>query len=205
MVPNHQTLRNTPLDTRLNVAAFGLLGYELDLRDLSPAQRKELKAQIETYKKWRDVLQWGQFYRVRGGNDRQWCCVSRDRKRAVGLLLRERMIPNQPGGRFFARGLEEETVYRFTNVPRPVDVKRFGSLINTSAPFHIRQDSLIHDLVARVVRMPGETELVRAAGGTLERSGVQLKPAFAGTGYDQRVRFFPDFFSRLYFMEAEDG
>lgn len=203
--PNHQTLRNTPLDTRLNVAAFGLLGYELDLRDLSPAQRKELKAQIETYKKWRDVLQWGQFYRVRGGNDRQWCCVSRDRKRAVGLLLRERMIPNQPGGRFFARGLEEETVYRFTNVPRPVDVKRFGSLINTSAPFHIRQDSLIHDLVARVVRMPGETELVRAAGGTLERSGVQLKPAFAGTGYDQRVRFFPDFFSRLYFMEAEDG
>ena len=202
---NHQTLRNTPLDTRLNVAAFGLLGYELDLRDLSPAQRKELKAQIETYKKWRDVLQWGQFYRVRGGNDRQWCCVSRDRKRAVGLLLRERMIPNQPGGRFFARGLEEETVYRFTNVPRPVDVKRFGSLINTSAPFHIRQDSLIHDLVARVVRMPGETELVRAAGGTLERSGVQLKPAFAGTGYDQRVRFFPDFFSRLYFMEAEDG
>ena len=27
--PNHQTLRSTPLDTRFNVAAFGILGYEL--------------------------------------------------------------------------------------------------------------------------------------------------------------------------------
>ena len=35
-------------------------------------------------------------------------------------------------------------------------------------------------------------------------AGVKLAPAFAATGYDERVRFFPDFFSRLYFMEAEE-
>ena len=200
--PNHQTLRDTPLDTRLNVAAFGLLGYEYDLRDLSPGKRKKLKDQIDTYKQWRDVLQWGQFYRVRGGNDREWCCVSADKKRAVGLLLRELMVPNDPNDRFFARGLEEETLYRFSNVPRSVDVKRFGTLVNAIAPIHIRQDSLIHDVVARVVKMPGEREDVTASGGVLMHAGVKLAPAFAATGHDERVRFFPDYFSRLYFFEA---
>ena len=202
--PNHQTLRDTPLDTRLNVAAFGLLGYEYDLRDLSPGKRRKLKTQIETYKQWRDVLQWGQFYRVRGGNDRQWCCVSADGKRAVGLLLRELMIPNDPNQIFYARGLDEDKTYRFSNVPRPVDVKRFGTLVNTRAPFHIKQDSLIHDVVARVMRMPGETEEHLVSGAALMYAGVKLKQAFSATGYDERVRFYPDFFSRLYFMEAQE-
>ena len=203
--PNHQTLRDTPLDTRLNVAAFGLLGYEYDLRDLSPGKRKKLRTQIETYKRWRDVLQWGQFYRVRGGNDRQWCCVSPDGKRAVGLMLRTLMIPNDPNHIFFARGLDGERTYRFSNVPRNVDVKRFGTLVNAIAPFHIRQDSLIHDVVARVVRMPGEQEEVVASGAALMHAGVKLKQAFSATGYDERVRFYPDFFSRLYFMEAVES
>ncbi len=203
--PNHQTLRDTPLDTRLHVAAFGLLGYEYDLRDLSPGKRKKLKAQIETYKAWRDVLQWGQFYRVRGGNDRIWCCVSEDKKRAVGLTLRTLMIPNDPDQIFFARGLDEGLTYHFSNVPRPVDVKRFGTLVNAIAPFHIKQDSLIHDVVARVVRMPGEQEEVTASGALLMHAGVKLKQSFAATGYDERVRFYPDFFSRLYFMETVES
>ena len=202
--PNHQTLRDTPLDTRLNVAAFGLLGYEYDLRDISPGKRKKLKTQIDVYKRWRDVLQWGQLYRIRTGNDRQWCCVSPDKKRAVGLLLRTLMVPNDPNDIFRARGLAEETVYRFSNIPRSVDVKRFGTLVNAIAPFHIRQDSLVHDVVARVVKMQGETEDVTASGALLMHAGVKLAPAFAATGYDERVRFYPDFFSRLYFIEAQD-
>jgi alpha-galactosidase len=141
---------------------------------------------------------------VRSGNDRQWCCVAPDGKRAVGLLLRTLMIPNDPNERFFARGLTEETRYRFSNVPRPVDVKRFGTLVNAVAPFHIKQDSLVHDVVARVMRMPGETESVTASGGVLMHAGVKLAPAFAATGYDERVRFFSDFFSRLYFIEATE-
>ena len=29
--PNHQTLRNTPIETRFNVAIFGIFGYECNL------------------------------------------------------------------------------------------------------------------------------------------------------------------------------
>ena len=202
-VPNHQTLRKAPFEARFGVAAFGLLGYELDVRALSPGDAKRVKEEISTYKLWRDVLQFGDFYRVRERGDRQWCCVSQDKTRAVGLLLRSLTRPNDPHDRYFARGLDPERTYHFKNVPRAVDVKRFGSLINTSAPIHIRQDSLIHDLVNRVVRLEGEREEHTLSGAALMRAGVQLRQAFAATGFDERVRCMRDYDARMYFMEAE--
>ena len=45
--PHQQTLRQTPLSTRFNVAAFGALGYELDLGELSPQEKKQVSEQIE--------------------------------------------------------------------------------------------------------------------------------------------------------------
>ena len=44
--PSHSALRNTPIDTRFNVAFFGALGYELDLSLLEPAEKKQVKNQI---------------------------------------------------------------------------------------------------------------------------------------------------------------
>ena len=41
--PHAQTLRSTPLNTRGNVAFFGCLGYELDLRTLLPVEIKEIR------------------------------------------------------------------------------------------------------------------------------------------------------------------
>jgi alpha-galactosidase len=49
--PHQQTLRDTPLSTRYNVACFGNLGYELDLRFLTSAEKREIKDQIAFYKK----------------------------------------------------------------------------------------------------------------------------------------------------------
>ena len=40
-----------------------------------------------------------------------------------------------------------------------------------------------------------------------EQMRAEAEPYVAArteTGYDERVRFYPDFFSRLYFMEAVD-
>ena len=199
--PNHQTMRDTPLDSRFNVSAFGLLGYEYDLRDLNSEKKKKLTAQIELYKKWRDVLQTGDFYRTEQGNVHQWICVSRDKSRAVALMIQDLTVPNTQYHRFVARGLDPEKIYHFGNVPRSVNVKRFGSLINTMAPVHVKQDSIIHGIIDRVVKMPGETEDVTASGSALMNAGVKLKQAFSGTGYSEDVRFFADFFSRLYFIE----
>ena len=64
-VPNHQTGRITPIDTRAAVAFFGVFGYELDPTELSAADRASVAAQIAFYKDHRELFQRGRFVRLR--------------------------------------------------------------------------------------------------------------------------------------------
>ena len=83
------------------------------------------------------------------------------------------------------------------------NIKEFGDLVNMISPVHIRQGSLLQSAVAKVIKMDGETEDLYAYGDTMMYAGVHVKQAFAGTGYNDQVRLFPDFGSRIYFMEEE--
>lgn len=199
--PNHQTLRVTPLATRFHVAAFGMLGYECNLCDMKPQERRQIREQITLYKIWRDVLQYGTFYRGRSGNLYEWTCVSPDRKKAVGMVLQVLAEPNTMFTQYFPKGLDPEQKYRFYNIEQKMEIKPFGDLVNMVSPVHIRYDSLLHNAANRLIKMPGEVEDYRAFGSVL-MGGVKLKGAFAGTGYDENTRYFQDFSSRLYFMEA---
>ena len=201
--PNHQTLRRTPLATRFAVAAFGALGYECDVRDLPSPEKQAIREQIALYKKWREVLQFGDFYRITEGNLHRWTCVSPDKSRAVVLLLQELTEANVQAHRLQLRGLDPDKTYRLYNIPGRVDVRTFGSLINTVTPVHVRQDSVLHNVIAKQVKMSGEVENVTATGSVLMHTGVMLSPAFSGSGFNEKVRIFPDFAARLYFLEAE--
>lgn len=217
--PNHQTLRTTPLETRFQVAAFGICGYECNFCDMKKEELEAAKTQIALYKKWREVLQTGTFYRGRTftdsiygtesvlqqseGNFMEWTCVSQDRKKAVGFLLQKLVTPNTQFAYYKAKGLAPDILYHFYNRSLQYNVKEFGDLVNTVAPVHIRQDSLLHNVVAKFVKMDGEEEDYLVYGDTLMYGGIKLKQSFGGTGYDKKMRFFPDFASRMYFMEAE--
>ena len=203
--PNHQTLRKTPLATRFAVAAFGALGYECDVRGLPSAEKQAIREQIALYKKWREVMQFGDFYRITEGNLHRWTCVSPDRSRAVVLLLQELTEANVQAHRLQLRGLDPDKTYRLYNIPGRVDVRTFGSLINTVTPVHVRQDSVLHNVIAKQVKMSGEVEKVTATGSVLMHTGVMLSPAFSGSGFNEKVRIFPDFAARLYFLEAEEN
>ena len=217
--PNHQTLRITPLETRFNVAAFGICGYECNFCDMKKEELEAVKAQIALYKEWREVLQTGTFYRGRtfadsahgaesvlqqsDGNIMEWTCVSKDRKKAVGFLMQKLVTPNTQFGYYKAKGLMPDVPYHFYNRFLKYNIKEFGDLVNTVAPIHIKQDSLVHNMVSKFVKMDGETEDYHVYGDALMYSGVKLKQSFGGTGYNNEVRYFQDFASRLYFMEAE--
>ena len=201
--PNHQTMRVTPLETRFNIAAFGALGYELNVRDMDKDSRESMKAQITLYDVWREVFQFGQFYRGRSGNIHEWTVVSPEQDRAVGMVMQEMVKPNTQYEYYKPVGLDPDRTYRLYNISGRVNIKLFGSLINTMAPIHIRQDSLIYDIVARVVKM-GEEKEDYAAKGSVLMQGVKLSQAFSGTGYSEQVRLFPDYASRMYFMIAAD-
>ena len=202
-VPNHQTLRNTPIDTRFDVAAFGVCGYELNLSDLKKEELAIIKSQVEFYKKWRKTLQFGDFYRIKSGNIHQWMTVSEDRSTAVGMVLQQLVHPNTQYECFVAKGLDPDARYHFYNIAKKHDIRKFGDLINTVAPFHVKQDSVVHHTIARFVTMPGEEENHTAYGETLMNGGVSLKQAFSGTGYSDQVRYFQDFCTRMYLFEKE--
>lgn len=77
-------------------------------------------------------------------------------------------------------------------------------MVNTVAPIHIKQDGVLHNVIAKFVKMPGEVEDTVAYGDTLNEGGVKLAQSFVGTGYNDQVRYFPDFGARLYFIEKVD-
>ncbi|MEE8836307.1 MAG: alpha-galactosidase [Eubacteriales bacterium] len=201
--PNHQTLRETPLDTRFNVAAFGIFGYELNLCDLGKREFEEIKKQTELYKQWREVLQRGDFYRGRSGRIHEWTCVLPDRSSAVGMILQEKAIPNAPFEQFRAGGLDPKRRYHLYSLQQRRDVRCFGDLVNTVAPVHVRPGSFLHRMIASFVTMPGEQEEMNVTGALLMRAGVKLAPGYAGTGYNENTRYFADGCSRMYFMEGE--
>ena len=217
--PNHQTLRKTPLDTRFAIAAFGSLGYECNLCDMSKEELTAIREQIALYKEWREVLQKGDFYRGRtlgnmqpganrgqmpdtDGNLMEWTCVSEDCTKAVGLLFQKLVIPNNPNHIYFAKGLAPEKKYVFYGRELKYDLRNFGDLINTVSPVHLNAEGKLVDMIAKFVKMDGEKESYSLSGELLMQAGVHLCQAFAATGYNDRVRYFADFAARMYFMKA---
>lgn len=84
--PNEQNGRITPLNTRFAVAMSGDLGYELDLTKLTDEEKDEIRQQVEEYKKLRQLIQQGSFYRLKSpfdSNQTAWNFVSKDRKEVV--------------------------------------------------------------------------------------------------------------------------
>lgn len=115
-VPNHQVKRNTSLDFRANVAFFGAFGYELDPNEMTAEEQEEVKEQIRFYKKYRRLIQFGRFYRLKNPFDNQgdaaWMVVSEDRKTAVVAWYKVLAVPNPKLKKLLLKGLDPHMVYR---------------------------------------------------------------------------------------------
>ena len=114
-VPNHQTGRTTPLETRFAVALGGCFGYELDPRKLSEEEQADLRRQSDYARETEMTRLHGLLYRLRSpftGNDTAWISVSPDRSQAVFTLVRSRVVPNTPPPLIRLEGLDPERVYR---------------------------------------------------------------------------------------------
>jgi alpha-galactosidase len=115
-VPNHQTLRTTPLSTRANVAYFGTFGYELDPLTLTEEDKKEIKEQVALYKKHRELIRDGQFYRLLSPfseNETAWMVVSPDKSEALIGWYKVLANANPPKAQSLClAGLDENKVYQ---------------------------------------------------------------------------------------------
>lgn len=114
ITPNHQLFRNTPLETRGNVAYFGAFGYELDLTKLSEEEHEIIKKQVEFVKEYRELIQKGTFFRLQSpfeNNISAWMIVSEDKKEAIVAYFKVLNDVNCPLRRMKLHGLDENLVY----------------------------------------------------------------------------------------------
>ncbi len=196
--PNHQTLNSVPLETRFEVACAGCFGYELNLCDMSDSDKKVVADQVEFYKKHRELFQFGDYYRL---PDDSYVIVSKDRKKAVAFVVERSSKPNNDYTCIKTRGLDDDKFYNMYERVVPLSVKAFGSLVNTMAPVHVKQDGIIHGIIDKFMNMKGEEQKATAPGATFNGHGVALNSAFCGTGYGEGTRIMRTNDTRMYLFE----
>ncbi len=192
--PHAQTLRTTPLCTRGNVSFFGCLGYELDLKHLLRIEKDEIRKQIELYKRYRDIFQFGRFDRLENG----WQ-VTKNGRALAGVF--RKTVSAAPGYETLRlKALDKETRYHFRSNPQALRVGQFGSLVKHVAPVDLNPNGLILRTADRMITLPDGAQETQVSGAALV-AGVRLLPLFRGTGYDKNQRTLTDFGSELFIIE----
>ncbi len=194
-VPNHQLMRNTPIESRFNTAAFGLLGYELDLTKLSQFDKAVIKKQISFYKKYRKILQFGDFYRIQNPADNSicvWSVVSPDKDCAIVGYYQQLAHPNPGTERYKLVNLSDDILYTVKNRLQYVDIRQLGELINMVLPVDLKSDNYLQEV---------EKTVFKAFGDQLMNRGFSPKQQFYGTGIDMNIAYIGDFGSRIFILD----
>lgn len=202
--PHQQTLRDTPLSTRFNVAAFGVLGYELELKYMTKAELKELRGQIAFYKKHRKTLQYGRFYRFdeHKANKLHWQVSSKDGKEHVVGCFQKLCTASEGYDMLSVHGLEPSARYHLVCKRQSLFIKRLGGLVKHVMPVELDPDGFVLRTANKFFTMPDGAEDFVASGAAL-MSGVGLNNQFLGTGYNERLHMLGDFGSALYTIKKE--
>ena len=117
-VPNHQTGRITPIETRAVTAMAGSFGYELDLNTLRSEEKESVKNQIKRFKEYQPLIHNGEYYRLSNPMKDEyaaWEFVSEDKSEALihGMVFFTK--PNFVRYLIKPRGLDENAEYVINN------------------------------------------------------------------------------------------
>lgn len=200
-VPNHQVLRETSLESRFNTAAFGVLGYELDLTKASNFDKKVIKKQIEFYKNHRSLFQFGDFYRIKGGkneNEYLWMVMSKEKEEAIAGWYQILARPNAYARRLRFPGLLSDRDYTVSNRVQYENIRRFGELVKEALPLDLKEGGFVLSKLADNYLYKLEEDSITAGGDFLSANGYLPQPGFYGTGMKEGITFIGDFGSRLY-------
>ena len=197
MTPNQQTLRSAPLSTRFNVAAFGVLGYELDFGELTPNERKQIKEQIAFYKVNRRLFQYGRLRRYfpKIGERESWQVELDGRIAAAIYNLDYHTSPSRDMLRIL--GVQSGKKYEMKTVRQYLRIGRFGALVKHISPVNIKSDGAIMRFVDRHFAMVDGEECYTSSAEAL-RAGIPLAMQYSGTGYNASIRVLGDFGSTMY-------
>lgn len=114
--PNHQTGRSVSMKTRGIVAMAGTFGYELDITKLSEDDKEMVKVQVEEFKKYYDLIQNGDYYRLTDDGSKSpyvaWEFAAADQREALLNVVVLRAKANPMLHTVLVKGLKPDAVYR---------------------------------------------------------------------------------------------
>lgn len=201
--------RPSTIEHRFNVAAFGLLGYELDVTMLSKKEKAAVKKQIEYYKAHRDLLQYGEFSRlgdIRKDDRAMWQITSVDKKEAMFGYFVNRVTPNWGNDVIKMVDLNPDFKYHMCVRTQLLPIKNFGDILNVPLPKKLDvEDGKLFDFLCETVKLKNEKEEYTLYGDTFMNSGFKPKQPFNYSGFnfaDSRIILDND--SRIYYLNKED-
>ncbi|MDX9691039.1 MAG: alpha-galactosidase [Acholeplasmataceae bacterium] len=197
LAPHTQTIRRTPLSTRFNVASFGVLGYELNLKYVSKAEKEEMKKQIALYKENREIFQFGEFNRFNAKDDdhKIWQ-VSMGDQHIVGYFqTKYHSSPNLEV--LHVKNVNPNMMYKIESIQQTMELRQFGHLITHALPIKIHPDGWLMSKINQRKQLENATESYEVSGQAMI-SGVKLKQQFSGTYYNNETRILGDFGSQIY-------
>lgn len=203
-IPSAQVIRKTPLETRFNISAFGLLGYELDITHLTPYETKVIKKQISYYKANRKLLQFGKLYQLNNpfkSNNFELIVMSEDKSKAILGTFQTLQEPSMAYDVYKLPMLDKNKTYKITKREQYFNLDMFGHLIKHALPIKLNSKGLLFHLLKNRYLFKNEEDTQIVKGDVLVNNGFIPKQRFIGTGYNENIRLMGDFGSRLYLIE----
>lgn len=114
-VPNHQSGRVTPFETRGITALAGTFGYELDLNLVTDEEKEMVKEQLEKFDRYYDLTHEGDYYRLTAPGEEEimaWEFVSKDGSQAVTSVVKTAAEGNPLPIHVPVAGLKSDRKYR---------------------------------------------------------------------------------------------
>lgn len=131
--PNEQTGRITPVETRATVAMAGTFGYELDVNEMTDAEKETVREQIREFKKYYDLIQDGAYYRLSHPEDHKnyfcWEFVKEDRSEALLCAVAQKIPFNASRCCVKLKGLDPRKTYVIDGEEYPGDVLMNGGYL----------------------------------------------------------------------------
>lgn len=212
-VPNHQMLRDLPLQTRFNNAFMaGGFGYELDVTKLLPKEKKELKVYNQMAKLFQSVVISGRYRALISNsakNKSAFGVVSPDQTHALILISNHIHSTIPETNKLPAIPLLDDATYEVYTLNQATDITQFGSLLKRVLPKFIRYDGPI---IRYLNKRKTSEELIKSpvmehyvvSGKALRAGALTLYPEWTGTGVSDTTRILRDFGSILYFITKKD-
>ena len=114
--PNHTVGRNTPFETRGNVALAGTFGYELDITKIPEKDQEMIPQQVQMYHKYNDLVREGDYYRIASYRENHefdcYLVAAKDKKDILVTFVQVIGRPNYHSRCIRLQGLDPKMTYR---------------------------------------------------------------------------------------------